>query len=107
MWQREYSDELLWSYQHVISRGGNSRENVGKKKINVKTQTHKAQSFREQTLITYRGTRDQIANICCITEKARESQKNIYFCFDFAKAFDCGSQAAMENSSKDGNTRPP
>ena len=37
-----------------------------------------------------RGTRDQIANICWIMEKAREFQKNIYFCFiDSAKAFDC------------------
>ena len=37
-----------------------------------------------------RGTRGQIANICWITEKARESWKNIYFCFiDYAKAFDC------------------
>ena len=37
-----------------------------------------------------RGTRDQIANICGIIEKAREFQKNIYFCFiDYAKAFDC------------------
>ena len=37
-----------------------------------------------------RGTRDQIANICRIMEKAREFQKNIYFCFtDHAKAFDC------------------
>ena len=37
-----------------------------------------------------RGIRDQIANICWITEKAREFQKNIYFCFiDYAKAFDC------------------
>ena len=37
-----------------------------------------------------RGTRDQIANICWIMEKAREFQKNIYFCFiDCAKAFDC------------------
>ena len=37
-----------------------------------------------------RGTRDQIANICCIIEKAREFQKNIYFCFiDYAKAYDC------------------
>ena len=36
-----------------------------------------------------RGTRNQIANIRCIMEKAREFQKNIYFCFiDFAKAFD-------------------
>ena len=37
-----------------------------------------------------RGTRDQIANIRWIFEKAREFQKNIYFCFiDYAKAFDC------------------
>ena len=37
-----------------------------------------------------RGTRDQIANICWIIRKAREFQKNIYFCFiDYAKAFDC------------------
>ena len=37
-----------------------------------------------------RGNREQIANICWIIEKAREFQKNIYFCFiDYAKAFDC------------------
>ena len=37
-----------------------------------------------------RGTRDQIANICWIIKKARELQKNIYFCFiDYAKAVDC------------------
>ena len=37
-----------------------------------------------------RATRDQISNICCIIEKAREFQKNIYFWFiDYAKAFDC------------------
>jgi len=37
-----------------------------------------------------RGIRDQIANICWIIEKARESKKNIYLCFiDYAKAFDC------------------
>ena len=37
-----------------------------------------------------RGTRGQIANICWIIKKAREFQKNIYFCFfDYAKAFDC------------------
>ena len=37
-----------------------------------------------------RGIRDQIASIHCIIEKAREFQKNIYFCFtDYAKAFDC------------------
>ena len=37
-----------------------------------------------------RGTRDQVANVCWIIGKAREFQKNIYFCFiDYAKAFDC------------------
>ena len=55
-----------------------------------------------------RGTRDQIANIHWIIEKAREFQKNIYFCLiDYTKAFDCGSQHTVENSERDGNTRPP
>ena len=55
-----------------------------------------------------RGTRDQIANICWIMEKAREFQKNIYFCFtDYVKAFDCVDHKKLENSSRDGNTRPP
>ena len=55
-----------------------------------------------------RGTRDQTANIRWIMEKAREFQKNIYFCFiDYAKAFDCVNHNKLENSSRDGNTRPP
>ena len=56
-----------------------------------------------------RGTRDQIAIIRWITEKAKELQKNIYFCFiDYAKAFDCvDHNKAVENSERDGNTRPP
>ena len=55
-----------------------------------------------------RGTRDQIANICWIMEKAREFQKNMYFCFiDYAKAFDCVDHNKLENSERDGNTRPP
>jgi len=55
-----------------------------------------------------RGTRDQIANICWIFKKASEFQKNIYFCFiDYVKATDCESQQTVENSSRDGNTRPP
>ena len=46
-----------------------------------------------------RGTRDQMANICWNIEKAREFQKNIYFCFiDYAKAFDCVDQKSVENS---------
>ena len=55
-----------------------------------------------------RGTRDQIANIRWIIEKAKEFQKNIYFCFiDYSKSFDCVEQQTVENSSRDGNTRPP
>ena len=55
-----------------------------------------------------RGTKDQIANIHWIIEKARGFQKNIYFCFiDYAKAFDCVDHNKLENSSRDGNTRPP
>ena len=55
-----------------------------------------------------RGTRDQIANIRWIIAKAREFQKNIYFCFiDYAKAFDCVDHNKLENSETDGNTRPP
>ena len=49
-----------------------------------------------------RGTRDQIANICWIIEKAREFQKNIYFCFiDYTKAFD------FVEFLKSWDTRPP
>ena len=55
-----------------------------------------------------RGIRDQIANIHWIIEKARELQKNIYFCFiDYAKAFDCVDCKKLENSSTNGNTRLP
>ena len=55
-----------------------------------------------------RESRDQIANIHWITEKAREFQKNIYFCFiDFAKAFDYVDHDKLENSERGGNIRPP
>ena len=57
-----------------------------------------------------RGARDQIANIHWIIQKAREFQKNIYCFIDYAKAFDCVDgqfHNKLENSEKDGNTRPP
>ena len=55
-----------------------------------------------------RGTRDQIANIHWIIKKARQLQKNIYFCFiDYAKAFDCVDHNKLWKILKDGNTRPP
>ena len=53
-----------------------------------------------------RGTRDQIAS--WIIERAREFQKNIYFCFiEYAKAFDYVDHNKLENSERDGNIRPP
>ena len=65
--------------------------------------THTKQNFRKSS-----GTRDQIANIRWIIKKAREFQKNIYFCFiDYAKGFDCvDHNKLVENSERDGNTRP-
>ena len=55
-----------------------------------------------------RGTRDQNANICWNIEKEKEFQKNSYFCFtDCTKAFDCVEHNKLENSERDGNTRPP
>ena len=54
-----------------------------------------------------RGTSSRIANICWIIEKARERQKDIYFCFlDYTKAFDCVDHNKLENSLRDGNTGP-
>ena len=52
--------------------------------------------------------RDQVANIHRIIEKAREFQKNIYFCFiDYTKVSDCVDHNKLENSSRDGNARSP
>ena len=49
-----------------------------------------------------RGTRDQIANICWIIEKAREFQENIYFCFtDYTKAFDCVDHSKLWKTLKE------
>ena len=55
-----------------------------------------------------RAARDQIGNTLWIIEKAREFQKNIYFCFiDYAKDIDCVAHNKLENSSRDGNIGPP
>ena len=59
--------------------------------------------FRED-----RGTRDQIANIRWIIKIGRQFQKYIYFCFiDYAKDFNCVDHNKLENSERDGNTKPP
>ena len=53
------------------------------------------------------GTRDQIANICWIIEKARKFQTNIYFCFvDHKKALNCVDHNQLWKILRDGNTRP-
>ena len=53
-----------------------------------------------------RGTRGQIANIHWIIEKAREFQKNIYYCFtDLTKAFECVDRNKLQKILRDGNTR--
>ena len=50
----------------------------------------------------------KLVNIRWIIEKARKFQKNIYFCFiGYAKAFDCVDHNKLENSERDGKTRPP
>ena len=55
-----------------------------------------------------RGTRDQIANIRWIIEKAKEFQKNIYFSFiDYTKVFDCVDHNKQWKILRDGNSRPP
>ena len=55
-----------------------------------------------------RRTTDQIANFRWIIEKAREFQKNIFFCFiDYAKTFNCVDHNKLENASRGGTIRPP
>ena len=62
----------------------------------------------QAVFIKGRGTRDRTAKIRWIIEKARDFQKNIFFCFiDYVKAFDCADHFKLENSEIDGNTRPP
>ena len=55
-----------------------------------------------------RGTKDHIANVHWMIGKAREYQKNIYYCFiNYANSFNCVDYNKLENSSRDGNARPP
>ena len=62
----------------------------GCKELDTTEQLHTHNTNKQAGLRKGRGTRNQIANIHCIIEKAREFQKNIYFCFtDYTKAFDC------------------
>ena len=81
-------------------------------KVELQTLQARLQQYMTQEIPYVQGgfrkgrrTRDQIANICWIIEKAREFQKNI--CFIDYSLWLCGSQQTVENSSRDGNTRPP
>ena len=98
---------LKWSVFIPIPKKGNAKECSNYHTIELISHTSKVMpqvmpQARLQLYVNHelpdvqagfrkgRGTRDQIANICWIVEKAREFQKNIYFCFiDYAKAFDC------------------
>ena len=80
---------LLYSCSHFTYQQGNAQNPLS---WDSKVCEQRTSRWRVQTILekVERGTRHQIANIHCITEKARESQKNLYFCFlGYAKAFDC------------------
>ena len=65
-------------------------------------------NFQMLKVVLEKAEEPQQIAICWIMEKAREFQKNIYFCFiDYAKAFVCVDHSKLENSERDGHTRPP
>ena len=118
------SGHRIWSVFIPIQKKGNAKEclnyrtiafNSHASKVMLKILQSRLQQYvnREHPGVQAgfrkgRGTRDQIDNIHWIIEKAREFQKNIYFCFiDYAKAFDCVDHNKLENSERDGNTRSP
>ena len=78
-------------------------------KVMLKILQARLQQYLNLELIDVQsGFRKGRADIHCIIEKAKEFQKYIYFCFiDYAKDFDCVDHNKLENSSRDGNTKPP
>ena len=85
LWKRSPVHSLVtWLPGNVHTGCGGLCDKKGRPNVNRELPDVQA-GFRKG-----RGTRDQLANICWIIEKAREFQKNIYFCFiNYAKAFDC------------------
>ena len=78
------------------------------KVFQARLQQYMNQSFQTFKLDLEKAEEPEIANIRWIIEKAKEVQKNIYFCFiDCTKALDCGSHQTVENVSRDRNNRPP
>ena len=103
MFQRGEPREQIFKLLHICTRFSHARK-VMLKILQVRLQQYMnweiwdvQAGFRKG-----RGTRDQIANICCIIEKAREFQKNIYFCFiDYSKAFNCVDHNKLWNTLKE------
>ena len=104
---QQWPQDWKWSVFIPIPKKGNAKECSNYHTIALVSHTSKVmlKKVRLQQYMSHelpddqagfrkgRGTRDQIANIHCIIKKAREFQKNIYFCFiDYAKDFDCVDQ---------------
>ena len=124
---QQWSQDWKRSVSIPIPKKGNAKECSNYSTISLISQASKVMlKILQATLQEYvkqelpdvqagfrkrRGTRDQIANICWIIKKAREFQKNIYCFIDYAKVFECVDQKkkkkSVENSERDGNTRPP
>ena len=114
----QWPQHWKWSAFILISKKGNAKDCSNYPTIALISHTSKAmlkilqarfQPYMNRELPDVqagfrkgRGTRNKIANICWIIEKARKFQKNIYFLFiDYAKAFDCVDHNKLENSSPD------
>ena len=98
----QYSEFVLYNYIYFTCQQGYA-QNLSSQASAVRELLDVQAGFRKGG-----GTRDQIDNIGWIMEKAKEFQRSIYFSFiNYVKASDCASQQTVENSSTDGNTRPP
>ena len=78
--------KLLHNCTHLTCQQSNAQNSPSQASTVRELRTSRCSSW----ILKRQGTRDQIVNICWIIEKAREFQKNFYFCFiDYTKAFDC------------------
>ena len=117
LWPQDWKRSVFIS----ISKKGNAKECSNYHKIALISHTRNVQNSPSQVSVIRelwtsrcsgwfykgRGTRDQIANIYWVIEKAIQFQKKICSCFvDYAKVFDCVDLNKLENSERDGNTRP-
>ena len=101
--------KLLHNCTHLTSQQSNAQNSPGQASAVPELRTCRYSNWIQKRQRNQRSNRRYpIANIILIIEKAKEFQKNIYFFFiDYIKAFDCVDHNKLENSSRDGNTRPP